>query len=270
MPTINCTEFSRQLAEHVERRASIDTADLREHAAACPQCREEWLDSLIVERAVAGWKKPVPSAGLTDRILAQVAAGAAPADDEAPVETQVTPAREVTPAPGGAGRRSPDRRLIGTAGLGLTALALGLLTMLLFRRPAPPVNPSQPDVAQSAAGNVMGNPTNHMATVAPVRVAPAPVAVLPVPAPEDAPVELMVADAGSAYLHLAGDAAKAVTAATVLVPSADPVADEPAAQPSDDHWVDGVRQEIEPVTHQLSHAFEFLIQAVPEKRTPAT
>ncbi len=71
MPTINCTEFSRQLGDLVERRASIDVAHLREHAGACPQCRELWLDSLIVERAVAGWKKPAPSTGLSERILAQ-------------------------------------------------------------------------------------------------------------------------------------------------------------------------------------------------------
>ncbi len=148
--------------------------------------------------------------------------------------------------------------------MSLTALALCLLAMLLLRRPLPPADPAQPIAGEKTVGDTAHN----VVDASPVKPVPALVAARPAPA--GAPVELMVADAGSAYLHLAGDAAKAVTAATVLVPSADPVAAEPAAPTSDDHWVDGVRQEIAPVTHQLSHAFEFLIQAVPEKRTPAT
>jgi hypothetical protein len=265
MPTISCTEFSRQLAELVERRASIDVADLREHAGGCPQCRELWLDSLIVERAVAGWKKPVPSAGLSTRILAQVAAGVAPAEEGALLGADAAPAREIARPERRAGR-IPGRRFIGTGGLSLTALALVLVATLLLRRPLPPAAPAQPIGGQ----NSVVDPANNVVDASPVKPVPAQVADRPASAPAGAPVELMVADAGSAYLHLAGDAAKAVTAATVLVPSADPVADAPAAPANDDHWVDGVREEIAPVTHQLSHAFEFLIQAVPEKRTPAT
>ena len=266
MPTINCTEFSRQLAELVERRASIDLAQLREHAGACPQCRELWLDSLIVERAVAAWKKPAPSAGLSERILAQVAAGVAPAADDAPLAAEAAPAREIAQPERRIGRPIRGRRFIVTAGLSLTALALGLMAMLLLRRPLSPADQAQPVAGQNAAVDT----ANNVASVSPVKPVPGKVVGPPASGPAGAPVELMVADAGSAYLHLAGDAAKAVTAATVLVPSADPVADAPAAPPSDDHWVDGVREEIAPVTHQLSHAFEFLIQAVPEKRTPAT
>jgi hypothetical protein len=269
MPTINCTEFSRQLAELVERRASIDVAQLREHAGACPQCRELWLDSLIVERAVVAWKKPAPSADLSARILAQVAAGVAPIEDGAPLGAETAPAREIARPERGAGRRILGRQIlgrqfIGTAGLSLAALALGLVAMLLIRRPLPPAAPTQPVAGQNSVVD-----TTNVASTSPAKRVAAQVDARS-PASAGAPVELMVADAGSAYLHLAGDAAKAVTAATVLVPSADPVADAPAAPPSDDHWVDGVREEIAPVTHQLSHAFEFLIQAVPEKRTPAT
>src|ERR1700728_4026900 len=121
MPTISCTEFSRQLAELVERRASIDVAQLREHAGACAQCRELWLDSLIVERAVVAWKKPAQSAGLSARILAQVAAGVAPAEEGALLGAETAPAREIAIPERIAGRRIPGRqipgrRFIGTAG----------------------------------------------------------------------------------------------------------------------------------------------------------
>ena len=51
MPTISCTEFNRQLDEAIERRESVDTVGLREHAAACAECRCLWLDALVVDRA---------------------------------------------------------------------------------------------------------------------------------------------------------------------------------------------------------------------------
>ncbi len=145
--------------------------------------------------------------------------------------------------------------------------------MLLLNRPRPqkhaePAEASKADVAQTSQHVGVMNP--HAIETMPGPATPEtlpPAAAVPA---SGAPVEVMVADAGSAYLHLAGDAAKAVTAASVLVPSADAV-EEPASSPKDEEpWVDGMRREIAPVTHQLSHAFEFLIQAVPEKRAPAT
>src|SRR5580700_10139891 len=107
MPTISCTEFSRQLSEAVETRKSVDTVALREHAASCAECRCEWLDALLVDRAVAHWPKPTAVAGLTERILSQVTAEKAGAGLEAaPLRPQSMPAKQVADRPlSPAGRR---------------------------------------------------------------------------------------------------------------------------------------------------------------------
>jgi hypothetical protein len=135
--------------------------------------------------------------------------------------------------------------------------------MLFLSRPNSRSNIGRPETARNAPSIAVANGPTIKAGLRSTVKPTSPVAV-------DAPVELMVADAGSAYLHLAGNAAKAVTAATVLVPPADAVGDAPPTPKRQEPWVDGVRREIAPVTHQLGHAFEFLIQAVPEKRAPAT
>jgi hypothetical protein len=259
MPTISCTEFSRRLAEAVESRQSVDSITLREHAAMCPECRSEWLDALLVDRAVAHWPKPVASAGLTERILAQVADVTTGAGTAGPLSAQIAPDKP------SAERRTvrSARRAGWTAGVAITAAAACIGAMFYLGRPSPPTSVAQPEIAKRA-------PSIALASAASAK-APGGTPVKPrVPVSAGAPVELMVADAGSAYLHLAGDAAKAVTAATVLVPPADAVHESRAPQKRQEPWVDGMRREIAPVTHQLGHAFEFLIQAVPEQRAPAT
>ena len=261
MPTMSCTEFSCRLDEAIERRESVDTVWLREHATACAECRSLWLDALAVDQAIARWKKPVPVAGLTNRILAQVAADAAALRPEASVGVEQVVAKPVATetAP------QPRRRINRTAGAAITALALCVCAVLFLSWPRPQLPIARPDLAHSAEHVVAASPEVKSQAASPVAALP----VTPTPI-ASAPVEVMVADAGSAYLHLAGDAAKAVTAASVLVPSADPTDEAPAAPKDEEPWVDGMRREIAPVSHQLSHAFEFLIQAVPEKRAPAT
>ncbi|HEV3002945.1 MAG TPA: hypothetical protein VGX78_00720 [Pirellulales bacterium] len=257
MPTISCTEFSRQFAEAIERRESLNTTALREHAGACAECGREWLDAMVVDRAVAHWKKPMPAAGLTDRILAQLASEAA-VGSPSPLAAAI-PER-------GHGRTSSRsrRRLTRSAGVAAAVTALALLAIFLLGRPARPVNVEQPEIAKSSPP-VVAAPAPTVGTNHEPVAKPAP------PARTGMPVELMVADAGSAYLHLAGNAAKAVTAATVLVPPAADTGRQTAPLPKGrEPWVNDVRREIAPVTHQLSHAFEFLIQAVPENRAPAT
>jgi hypothetical protein len=249
MVTISCTEFSRQLADAVERRGSVDTVALREHAASCAECRSAWFDAMLVDQAVSQWRKPMVAGGLTERILSHVAAGIPLAP--VPVESQPVTSheRELT--------TRPKRRMRRAGGLAFTAMALCVLATLFLVRSQEQRSPMQDQAS------IVRTDVPKVETVQPI--------VTPKARPTvEAPVELMVADAGSAYLRLAGDAAKAVTAASVLVPAADNPREELSAPKDDDRWVEDVRREIAPVTHQLGHAFEFLIQAVPEKRAPAT
>jgi hypothetical protein len=265
MSTISCTEFSRQLSEAVERRDSVETPALREHASLCAECRSQWLDALLVDRALLQWKKPVAPAGLTERILAQVAAETAPVGAGTPLGPRLVLAQPAS----GSGPPRLARRISRTGAGVLAVVALGLCAALFvgrphFRAPNSPVPANQLQVVEqvrpagdATSARLIEPRQAHL--VNPTRT----------PAVE-APVELMVADAGSAYLHLAGNAARAVTAATVLVPPADSVREPAAAPPRQERLVEGMRREIAPVTRQLSHAFQFLIQAVPEKRAPAT
>jgi hypothetical protein len=249
MPTISCTEFNERLAGAVERRESADTPLLREHAGACADCQAAWLDALIVDRALVQWKKPVSAEGLTERILSHVAAETVAAI-ATPVLVSPATMRDHQPALG-------PRRRNRVAGLALIALAVCVCAILFVSRSS-----QVPEVAQNSAQVAPIPRTPEIAQSAAAKPKSPPAA--------DTPVELLVADAGSAYLHLAGDAAKAVTAASVLVPSADESRDSSSTPKEEKRWVDDMRQEIAPVTHQLSHAFEFLIDAVPAKQVPAT
>lgn len=80
----------------------------------------------------------------------------------------------------------------------------------------------------------------------------------------------MVADAESAYLGLANEAAQAVTGASALVPRPGSVAATAEASGDNDRWVDDVGRQFEPVGSNLTQAFQFLLEAVPAEKAPAT
>jgi len=99
------------------------------------------------------------------------------------------------------------------------------------------------------------------------RIAESPVPGAPT---TEAPVGAMVQDAGSAYLNLASEAAQAVAAASVLVPRPGAASETAPAVEENGRWVDDVSREFEPVSKNLSQAFEFLLDAVPTEKAPAT
>jgi hypothetical protein len=251
MPTINCTEFHKRLADAIERRESVDNVILREHAGVCAECRASWLDALLLDSAVAQWKKPVSSQGLTERILTQVASNPS-------IEPATSPADRLPSRP---------RRFVRPAGAAVAALAVCACAMfLLTRSPQAPVRQG-PDVVRDTPRT---EPLRAPEVPRPIAMAQDAKPAQNTPPAGNARVEVLLADAGTAYLHLAGHAAQAVTAASVLVPSTDETEKAATTPKEETRWVDDVRHEIAPVTHQLSHAFEFLIDAVPTKQVPAT
>jgi hypothetical protein len=108
----------------------------------------------------------------------------------------------------------------------------------------------------------------QISTIVPIQ--PERAKAAPVKPIVEAPVETMVQDAGSAYLDLASEAAQAVAGASVLVPRPDPTSATAPVVDANDRWVDDVGREFEPVSKNLSQAFQFLLEAVPAEKAPAT
>lgn len=275
MPNINCTEFSRLLAEAVESHQSVASAALREHATQCADCRVSWLDALLVDRAVAQWKSGVPTADLADTVLFRLAA------QEPAISVPTSPSFAgplLTTSPSKT-RRLVTRRTLVT----LTASTAVICVAILVMRPGRP--------SQSPESSVVTvQPLKHQSVARQSEIAKSESQRLPTNEPatsladskpggrraaakstgNDARVDSLVRDAGSAYFNLASEAADAVTAVTVLVPPPDS-SDAPLnADVNEERWVDEVQRELAPVTRQLGQAFEFLIQAVPAEKTPAT
>ena len=80
----------------------------------------------------------------------------------------------------------------------------------------------------------------------------------------------MVQGAQAAYLDLANEAAHAVSGATALVPRSSLASVMAPVRDENDRWVDDVGQQFEPVGKNLSQAFQFIFEAVPADKAPAT
>jgi hypothetical protein len=310
MPSINCSEFSRLLEQAVESRLPVDAPDLRGHAAECADCRAAWLDTLLVDGAVAQWmskeKCSVPSVDLTDVVLfrrtgeQQAAIGVADTefgmpDISADIQSGsiVELASVDLPAAGAVSKHSRrwiTRRTAALATMVLaTAVCVALLSGRLGRRegaietahrsaadlpgvglsvkPLPGVLSTKQANASVKRATPSISSQNGIRPGSARRIAESPVPGAP---PTEAPVEAMVQDAGSAYLNLASEAAQAVAAASVLVPRPGTTAETAPAVEENARWVDDVSREFEPVSKNLSQAFEFLLEAVPAEKAPAT
>jgi hypothetical protein len=273
MPNINCTEFNELLAQAIESRRPADAAVLREHALACASCQAAWLDALLLDRAVARWRKAVPAVDLADRVLFRLSIeregglAAASASERRRTSEAAIP---VTAA-------APHKRIVAVRRGGWAALAAACVALIailvggLSRSKAPVGSVAVSGDATSRAHGErkpIARPTNpNQQKLARPLVAQPPVVD---PLVADTRVDSLVTGAGFAYLNLASQAAGAVTAAAVLVPAPAPNPAARAAADKDGRWVDEVGREFAPVTRNLSDAFEFLLQAMPADKTPAT
>jgi hypothetical protein len=314
MPSISCTEFSRLLEQAVESRLPADAPELRGHAAECADCRAVWVETLLLDSALAQWKNKqkcsAPSVDLTDVILfrrtADQEAAISVADSQlgmAGVSGDVQSGSIVEFAsvalPAAATVSKQPRRWLTrrTAALAATVLAtavcVAFLSGRLSRRESAietahrsaadlsgissSVKPRPAVLSTKQANGSAKRATPPSSSPNARRIADSPVRGGPT---TDAPVEAMVqdagsaylnlADAGSAYLNLASEAAQAVAAATVLVPRPGAASETAPAVEENVRWVDDVSREFEPVSKNLSQAFEFLLEAVPTEKAPAT
>jgi hypothetical protein len=299
MSNINCTEFGNLIEQAVESRTAVDSAVLRAHAADCAGCRAAWLDAMLLDGAVAEWrktgKKILPSVDLADIVLARRASGlepvvsadmtpfAAESGTLHPAETidRVVEVRSAVADDAKPTRRSTRRRVAGSAiALALMACVAffwsraGRDNEVLLIQKATPIAPV-PTVAHNNSQRTVPSPNNAVklavasrdSTVKTPAPTPTKAGVQP---PAEPPVEAMVQGAQTAYLDLANQAAKAVAEATALVPRPS-LASVMSQSPDDsDRWVDDVGHQFEPVGKNLSQAFQFIFEAVPADKAPAT
>ncbi len=267
---MTCREFERAWNELLDAEASVDRATnsagqpnpvvaerehaLLEHAAGCPACGEVSARYLALRRAIRAWgPPPAPSAGLTDRILAETQR---PTPSAWPIYETV--------------RRKPLGRLARTtlAALAATAAALAIALPLLNRtmnrapRNGPPdvlhITHVDPGHDSETIGDARAlNTALSEATAATwdlARSASEPAARISrqvldaATGPERSPAQpALVAGAGSVV-------------AAVSVPSLDSLAPDTAAagamlQQVGDRLTNGVR----PLSDTARHAFGFLL-----------
>ena len=290
MSNISCIEFNRLIEQAVEARSPVDSTALRAHSTECAPCRAAWLDAMLLDGAVTEWrktgKKILPSVDLAEIVLARRNSTIEPL-----ITADVTPFAPRSLADQDAGDRAPAvsrvagapakpsttrsvRRVVTAAMVLVFAVTIAVfwnragrehnevaLTNLpvpeLTTRAAIPTKTPQSHTPSNTRRTSVSSPPQHLA--APSNTAPV-----------EAPVAAMVQGAQSAYLDLANDAAQAVSGATALVPRPGLVSVMAPVRDENDRWVDDVGQQFEPVGKNLSQAFQFILEAVPAEKAPAT
>jgi hypothetical protein len=294
MPNISCIEFNRLIEEAVESRSQVDSASLRAHATECAGCRATWLDAMLVDGAVAEWrktgKKILPSVDLADIVLdrrtstiepvvgADITPFAPPSLTEQAADEntlhRVAASSHFTVAPTKPSRTLSVRRAV-TAAIGL---AVAVSVALYLNRPGQ-------EHSEIAMSKLPVRETTERAPGPPeasrAQTSPSPrrmpesshdqrVAATTNAAPVEEPVAAMVQGAQAAYLDWANEASHAVSGATALVPRSSLAGVMAPVRDENDRWVDDVGQQFEPVGKNLSQAFQFILEAVPAEKSPAT
>jgi hypothetical protein len=292
MSNISCIEFGRLIEQAVESQTVVDSALLRAHAAECAGCRATWLDALLLDGAVAEWrktgKKNLPSVDLADIVLAHRTSGLEPV-----VSTDITPFAPQSGKPQYAGtgdraeavgtvaladlkpKRQWTRQRIAASTIVLAAAAsvaffwnrAGRQNEIVLIRKTAPVAPDRTLARTESPPIVAPSNTRQNVAVASPRER---IAEATDPARVRVPVQAMVQDAQSAYFDLANKAAHAVAEATALVPRPGLASVMSPSQDENDRWVDDVGHQFEPVGKNLSQAFQFIFEAVPADKAPAT
>jgi hypothetical protein len=248
MSNFNCGQFETLLEQAVEQRQPL-APELRDHAASCVTCRALWDEFQILEEAIPAWSASAPSVNLVDSVMSGLAAertGSKSADSIAPL-VALTVADSSREEP-------PRRRRFLFAAAATTVAALLLVSAgFYFARPAA----DAPQIANTPPQIVVPNLNRPMATP-PIEQSPSEISV-------------MVADAGTAYLQLASNAAAAVTEGVALFPSTKLVADaSPKPSSNRKSWVQQFEKNLQPLQKDIGSAFEFLFEAPAPDAAPAT
>ncbi|MGH7200443.1 MAG: hypothetical protein ACREJB_07550 [Planctomycetaceae bacterium] len=252
MPDMNCIDFERLLNEALDEREPLENGALGEHAKACADCREIWQRHALLDRAVRAWRADVPRVDLVDAVLSRLAFDG----------TQAA----ARPRPASPPRRTSTRNAVAVL---LTAAAVLVLLAAWLGR----LESSKTDIATDQRAN-----DQRANDAAPVKVTdrrtnpdrPNP------PAPEDAvepaDLDLLVRNAGSAYLGLVDEAKGTVSEASSVMPSLAADSSPPESPGLDEppDWDAGWQEEIKPLSDKVQHALNLFWDVLPRTPAPAS
>lgn len=229
---MNCHEFQNWLETAAEQRLSATTEAAVSHARTCAndKCRVAWEHSLLLERALAGWRHVRPPIDVTNRIIRAWRTGL-PGDPH--VET--VPSRSTgTPMP----TARPATRM--WPAITVAAVLCAALLSLMVTRPTPvAITPPQGNtVAVESAAPVEDEPNVTAASADPV-----------------------LQDMGRSYVGLVQNATYAVTDVVVLTFGGGESLEQPSPAV---HWVDRWREELGPVRSEVDDAWDEFFKTFPD------
>jgi hypothetical protein len=229
---MNCHEFQKRLETAAEQQISVATEAAISHARSCAnsECRMRWEQSLLMERALAGWRGVRPPIDVTDRVVQEW-------------RPELRGHRHVDFVRSSASRTpSPVGRAAGKAwpAITVTAVLCAAVLSLTVARPEPVATTSRPENTASLVSTapVQAGPTETPASTDPV-----------------------LQDMGRSYVGLVQNATYAVTDVVVLTFGGGESLEQPSPAV---HWVDRWREELGPVRSEVDDAWDEFFKSFPE------
>lgn len=242
---MNCTEFQNWLETAAERRVSARTASAASHASTCPHatCRTSWQQSLLLERALDGWRRISPPIDLTDRVVGDWRADAR--DGRPTIAGHVRLSRRSEGPTLLAVSNDRMRRRGRPLAAGWPAAAVGVVLCaavmsLTVVRPAPDVTIAQRENSIPVESPAVADPG---AAVSPESHGP------------------MLQGMGRSYVGLVQNATHAVTDVVVLTFGGADSLEEPSPAV---RWVDRWRDELGPVRSEVDDAWDEFFETFPD------
>lgn len=238
---MNCAEFEFELQRRLDGRILQDDELLRAHRQICPACEESWDGVQILLDALPAWRAEVPDVDLVGAVVAaqmeHLSAEASNSSDGRRVLSWPKLALCEYSVPDPSPKASIGRYRWGF--LGVAASIAALLAVGLLK----PVDDGETVVGRSSA--------LPQATVDIAKRGPA------VPEAADREDVALLNQAGAAYGTLAKSAVGALEEfALIVIPIR--LSEASPQHREDDHWIDGLQQQLRPLQEGLGEAWDFL------------
>jgi hypothetical protein len=123
MTAMNCTDFKAEIGAAIENRLPLPR-EMPAHLATCcdASCRTEWEEAVLLDGAVASWRRARPTIDVTDAVVSGWRAGEFQVG-RATVSAARTPGRPATPS-----RSAAARTAVAIAAAVVVLLTVALLS----------------------------------------------------------------------------------------------------------------------------------------------